>query len=124
MIWILNLSYNTSLAEDIVITAAHCMDGAYIARMYLGAHNILRDEDTQVEVASHDFQIHENYDSNTLKNDIAYIRFPSPVTFSKKLFQTKILFEMKFTFTPLQIQTFNQFHCQLDWILIQASNGP
>ena len=67
------------------------MDGAYIARMYLGAHNILRDEDTQVEVASHDFQIHENYDSNTLKNDIAYIKFPSPVTFSKKLFQTKSL---------------------------------
>ena len=67
------------------------MDGAYIARMYLGAHNILRDEDTQVEVASHDFQIHENYDSNTLKNDIAYIKFPSPVTFSKKLSQTKSL---------------------------------
>ena len=67
------------------------MDGAYIARMYLGAHNILRDEETQVEVASHDFQIHENYDSNTLKNDIAYIRFPSPVTFSKKFFQTKNL---------------------------------
>ena len=60
------------------------MDGAYIARMYLGAHNILRDEDTQVEVASHDFQIHENYDSNTMKSE-----FPSPVTFSKKLFQTK-----------------------------------
>ena len=60
------------------------MDGAYIARMYLGAHNILRDEETQVEVASHDFQIHENYDANTLKNDIAYIRFPSPVAFSKQ----------------------------------------
>jgi len=73
------------IAEDIVITAAHCMDGAYIARMYLGAHNILRDEDTQVEVASHDFQIHENYDSNTLKNDIAYIRFPSPVTFNSNI---------------------------------------
>ena len=27
------------------------MDGAYIARMYLGAHNILRDEETQVEVS-------------------------------------------------------------------------
>ena len=71
------------------------MDGAYIARMYLGAHNILRDEDTQVEVASHDFQIHENYDSNTLKNDIAYIKFPSPVTFSKKLFYKFQTFQTK-----------------------------
>ncbi len=74
-----------------ILTAAHCMNGAYIARMYLEAHNILQDEDTQVEVASQDFQIHENYDSNTLKNDIAYIGFPSPVTISKKLFQTKSL---------------------------------
>ena len=65
------------------------MDGAYTARMYLGAHNIWQDEETQVEVASHDFQIHENYDSITLKNDIAYIRFPSPVAFSKKNYFNK-----------------------------------
>ena len=84
MIWFLDWGYNTSLAEDIVIAVASCMDGAYIGKMYLGAHNILQDEDTQVEVASHDFQIHENYDSNTMKSE-----FPSPVTFSKKLFQTK-----------------------------------
>ena len=58
------------------------MDGAYTARMYLGAHNILQDEDTQVEVVSYDHQIHEEYDSVTLKNDIAYIRFPSPVSLS------------------------------------------
>ena len=37
----------------------------------------------QVEVVSKDFAIHEEYDSVYLTNDIAYIRFPNPVTFSK-----------------------------------------
>ena len=68
-------------AEDIVITAAHCMYGAFSALMYLGTHDIYGGEECEVSVTSHDFAVHEYYDQNTLKNDIAYIRFPSPVEF-------------------------------------------
>ena len=70
------------------------MDGAYTARMYLGAHNILQDEDTQVEVVSYDHQIHEEYDSVTLKNDIAYIHFPSPVTLSTYSMIVRVVSEL------------------------------
>ena len=75
-------------AEDTVITAAHCLDGAFTVRMYLGVHNVFQDEESQVEVVCKigDFAIHEEYDSETLKNDIAYIRFPIPITFSKHIF--------------------------------------
>ena len=49
---------------------------------------IVEDEESQVEVVCKigDFAIHEEYDSETLKNDIAYIRFPVPITFSKHEF--------------------------------------
>ena len=70
-------------ADNIAITAAHCMDGAFSAIMYLGTHDIYGGEECEIQVVSRDFAIHEYYDRNTLKNDIAYIRFPSPVTFSK-----------------------------------------
>ena len=70
------------LANDVVLTAAHCMDGAYTARMYFGAHNIWKDEETQIERVSHDFQIHEEWESDILKNDIALIKLTSPIEYS------------------------------------------
>ena len=70
-----------NLAEDIVLTAAHCLDGAYTVDVLLGAHNIY----TDVEIAFSyifDFEIHEGWDVNTLQNDIGYIRLPEKVNLS------------------------------------------
>ena len=58
------------------------MDGAYTARMYFGAHNIWQDEETQIERVSHDFQIHEEWESDILKNDIALIKLTTPIEYS------------------------------------------
>ena len=78
------------------------MDGAFLARIVLGAHNILEDEESQVEVFCKigDFAIHEEYDGG-FKNDIAYIRFPRPITFSKQEF-------VKCQFTAFGIQSKSQ----------------
>merc|ERR1712223_1933465 len=72
-------------AEDIVITAAHCLDGAYSTIMYLCSHDIIHGEDCEVESISKDFAIHEEYDSVYLTNDIAYIRLPTPVTYNANI---------------------------------------
>ncbi|MGD7478535.1 S1 family serine peptidase, partial [Ralstonia pseudosolanacearum] len=45
----------------------------------LGAHNIRVAEPTQVTITSTDITVHEGWNSTTIKNDIAVIRFPAPV---------------------------------------------
>jgi len=69
------------ISENIVITAAHCMYGAYSVIMYMASHDIIHGNDAEVERTSKDFAVHEDYDPMTLTNDIAYIRF-HPIEFN------------------------------------------
>ncbi|CAO1436612.1 unnamed protein product [Diamesa hyperborea] len=67
-----------------VLTAGHCAKDTSSAIVILGANNIREDEPTQVlmNVSRSGLVCHPQYDSRTLKNDVAMIRLPSEVTFN------------------------------------------
>nr|XP_027216555.1 chymotrypsin BI-like [Penaeus vannamei] len=46
----------------------------------MGAHNLQEAESSQVTMTSEDIIVHEGWDSQTLRNDIALVRLPEPVT--------------------------------------------
>jgi len=65
-----------------VLTAAHCTFGATSFTIQAGAHNILEEETNKIEITSTVAITHEDYNDDTLANDIALIRLPSPLTFN------------------------------------------
>ncbi|XP_074029593.1 brachyurin-like [Leptinotarsa decemlineata] len=67
------------ISPNYVLTAAHCVDKAYKVEVILGAHNVTAEEDSQVRLVSVDIVVHEEWDRDTLTNDIALIKLPSPV---------------------------------------------
>ncbi|XP_049826370.1 brachyurin [Aethina tumida] len=71
--------------ENVVLTAAKCVDGASEVEITLGAHNIDEDEDSQVVLTSNDFVIHEEYNATTRHNDIALINLPAGVPLSASI---------------------------------------
>ncbi|XP_042857363.1 brachyurin-like [Penaeus japonicus] len=71
------------ISDQWVVTAAHCMDRSAFVKVIMGAHNIQEDEPTQVTLTSEDIIVHEEWDSHTLKNDIALIRLPEAVTLNE-----------------------------------------
>lgn len=46
----------------------------------MGAHKVKEKEESQVRVVSEKFIIHEDWNSSTLRNDIALIKLPSTMT--------------------------------------------
>ena len=51
----------------------------------LGAHNVrlpASEEPTRVEIHSTEYIIHENWGSTLIRNDVALIKLPQPVTFT------------------------------------------
>lgn len=48
----------------------------------LGSHNLAEEEDTRLIYNTSTFIIHENWDADTLQNDIALIKLPKSVALS------------------------------------------
>ncbi|XP_059479425.1 brachyurin-like [Neocloeon triangulifer] len=62
------------ISESVALTAAHCIDGAFIWEVVLGAQNINdNSEPTRQTFVSQNAQLHENYNPNTINNDIGII---------------------------------------------------
>ena len=60
-----------------ILTAAHCVEGGlYSALAIAGAHNRLVIESTQQRIYQEGYLIHENWDTNTITNDIALLYGP------------------------------------------------
>lgn len=71
------------ISADVVLTAAHCLDGAKSVKVIAGAHDQSNDdEQTQVVMISTDLAVHEGWNAITVDNDIAYARLPSPLEFN------------------------------------------
>ncbi|KAG0703354.1 Chymotrypsin BII [Chionoecetes opilio] len=70
------------ISNEWVLTAAHCVYGARYVEVVMGAHNIRKEEATQVTMTSTNFIIHEKWNIFSVQNDIAVIKLPSPVTFN------------------------------------------
>ena len=76
-------------AENYVLTAAHCIapdkNGRPVqnVEVILGAHNRKADESSQIRLTSTEFFHHEQYDSQSITNDIGLIKLPQSVTQSK-----------------------------------------
>ena len=79
------------IAENYVLTAAHCIandkNGVPVqnVEVILGAHKIKEDESSQVRLTSTEFFHHEQYDSQSINNDIGLVKLPQSVTQSKYL---------------------------------------
>lgn len=67
-----------------VVTAAHCVDIVSSVTTVFGAHFLNREESTQVRqtVPLIGLIWHENYNPQTLTNDVAIINLPASVTFN------------------------------------------
>ena len=68
-----------------VLTAAHCVDIASSVVVVLGAHMLREEESTQVRVnvPGSGLVYHPDYDTRTLLNDVAMIKFSSAVTLNQ-----------------------------------------
>lgn len=58
----------------------------YHILVVLGAFDLSRNEPTQLRLYATKYTYHAQWSSNTIKNDIALIRLPTPVKFSGKVF--------------------------------------
>lgn len=72
------------ISENYVLTAAHCVEGASYFDIMAGAHNVREgNEEHRVEITSYNGFTHENWNGNTLANDIALIELPSPIKWNE-----------------------------------------
>ncbi|XP_043065980.1 serine protease 1-like [Drosophila bipectinata] len=71
------------IANNYVLTAAHCTDGASSVTIYYGS-TVRTSPKLTHSVSSSNFVQHANYDDETLNNDISLIKTPT-VTFSASI---------------------------------------
>ncbi len=74
----------TIISADWILTAAHCTDGGRSFEVILGAHNKNIVEPTQVRIMATEFTMHPKWNSARLQNDVALIKLPTPVSFTRK----------------------------------------
>ena len=70
------------ISETVILTAAHCLDGAGFVEVTAGAHNQAKPEPTQQIITSRDLKVHEKWSSGTLDKDIAIAILPEALEFN------------------------------------------
>ncbi|XP_057365164.1 brachyurin-like isoform X2 [Daphnia carinata] len=72
------------ISDRWILTAAHCLINTNLIHITLGAHD-LEDEGEvhQERYTSREYLIHPDWDSETLHADIALVRLPATISFSK-----------------------------------------
>lgn len=72
--------------ENYILTASHCFeDGSNDParwRVYVGKHHVTKVDPSQTMYHVQNIIMHENYDNQTLKNDIALLRLVEPIQFT------------------------------------------
>ena len=68
-----DMSFAFDYKKRIVKFPAHCLDGSTSSLVVAGVHNVNTIEETQQRrrIQSYDYKIHENFNPQTLQNDIA-----------------------------------------------------
>ncbi|XP_029993952.1 chymotrypsin-C-like [Sphaeramia orbicularis] len=91
--WQISLQYNrqgewrhtcggTLIADQWVLTAAHCISRGREYRVALGKHNLKETEEGAVFMGTANIIVHEKWNPLFIRNDIALIKLASPVTSS------------------------------------------
>ncbi|XP_017101394.2 chymotrypsin BI [Drosophila bipectinata] len=76
------------ISEQYVLTAAHCVDMAKRALVFLGANEIKNAKEkgqVRLMVPSSNFQIYPTWNPKRLKDDIALVRLPHAVSFNERI---------------------------------------
>ncbi|XP_018324938.1 brachyurin-like, partial [Agrilus planipennis] len=67
------------ITQRYVLTAAHCLyEGVISLEVLLGKHNIRQNETTQQRIPTSNFTMHEEFNNDTLENDLAMVYLPTP----------------------------------------------
>lgn len=84
VMWWTALCGGCLLSNNIVITAAHCLEDSSSTQVIMGAHNLFTVEPTQQRqtVQTSGYIVHPDYDPAMLYNDIALLRLPKDVVFT------------------------------------------
>nr|CAI5860815.1 unnamed protein product [Callosobruchus analis] len=64
------------ITSQIVLTAAHCLDGPVKIQVALGRHDLARSESTGQLFETKSYAIHRKWSRTTLENDIGLIKLP------------------------------------------------
>ncbi|XP_062316169.1 chymotrypsin-like elastase family member 2A isoform X1 [Osmerus eperlanus] len=71
------------ISSQWVMTAAHCISSRNTYKVFLGKHNLKNaNEAGSMGIAPAKIIVHEKWDSYRIRNDIALIKLPSPISFS------------------------------------------
>merc|ERR1712193_230478 len=71
------------ISDEWVLTAAHCADDASYFDIMAGAHNVrASSEPHRVEITSYNGFTHPDWNPNTLSNNLALVKLPSPIAFN------------------------------------------
>uniref|UniRef100_A0A3B4AVU4 pancreatic elastase II n=1 Tax=Periophthalmus magnuspinnatus TaxID=409849 RepID=A0A3B4AVU4_9GOBI len=70
----------TLISSEWVLTAAHCIGRTY--RVYLGKHDLTKNEAGSIAISPAKIIVHENWDSARIRNDIALIKLSTRVDFT------------------------------------------
>ncbi|XP_048515555.1 uncharacterized protein LOC105686124 [Athalia rosae] len=73
------------LSNEWILTAAHCVDTARSIEVVVGAHDMVRRLDTGSRVNGKRWFTHEDWDTETLANDIALIELEKPLEFTDRV---------------------------------------